>query len=126
MNSIYDRIKTVRKTARLTQQEFSEKLGLKQNTIATYEMGKTSPSERTLSDICRVFNVDPCWLETGEGEMFRAESADAELTRLVGELMADKPGSYRQRVITALLRCTDDEWGVFRRVLREIEKDAEP
>ena len=126
MNSIYDRIKTVRKTARLTQQEFAEKLGLKQNTIATYEMGKTSPSERTLSDICRVFNVDPCWLETGEGEMFRAESADAELTRLVGELMADKPGSFRQRVITDLLRCTDDEWGVFRRVLGEIEKDAEP
>ena len=126
MNSIYDRIKTVRKTARLTQQEFAEKLGLKQNTIATYEMGKTSPSERTLSDICRVFNVDPCWLETGEGEMFRAESADAELTRLVGELMADKPGSFRQRVITTLLRCTDDEWGVFRRVLGEIEKDAEP
>lgn len=126
MSSIYDRIKIVRKTARLTQQEFAEKLGLKQNTIATYEMGKTSPSERTLSDICRVFNVDPCWLETGEGEMFRAESADAELTRLVGELMADKPGSFRQRVITALLRCTDDEWGVFRRVLGEIEKDAEP
>lgn len=126
MNSIYDRIKIVRKTARLTQQEFAEKLGLKQNTIATYEMGKTSPSERTLSDICRVFNVDPCWMETGEGEMFRAESADAELTRLVGELMADKPGSFRQRVITALLRCTDDEWGVFRRVLGEIEKDAEP
>ena len=126
MNSIYDRIKIVRKTARLTQQEFAEKLGLKQNTIATYEMGKTSPSERTLSDICRVFNVDPCWLETGDGEMFRAESADAELTRLVGELMADKPGSFRQRVITALLRCTDDEWGVFRRVLGEIEKDAEP
>ena len=126
MNSIYDRIKTVRKAARLTQQEFAEKLGLKQNTIATYEMGKTSPSERTMSDICRVFNVDPCWMETGEGEMFRAESADAELTRLVGELMADKPGSFRQRVITALLRCTDDEWGVFRRVLSEIEKDAEP
>ena len=126
MNSIYDRIKIVRKTARLTQQEFAEKLGLKQNTIATYEMGKTSPSERTLSDICRVFNVDPCWMETGEGEMFRAESADAELTRLVGELMAAKPGSFRQRVITALLRCTDDEWGVFRRVLGEIEKDAEP
>ena len=126
MNSIYDRIKTARKTARLTQQEFAEKLGLKQNHIATYDMRKTSPSERTLSDICRVFNVDPCWLETGEGEMFRAESADAELTRLVGELMADKPGSFRQRVITALLRCTDDEWGVFRRVLGEIEKDAEP
>lgn len=126
MDSVFERIKIVRKSVGLTQQAFAEKLGLKQNTVATYEMGKTSPSERTLADICRVFNVDPVWLETGEGEMFRAETVDSELTRLVGELMADKPGSFKQRVVAALLRCSDDEWGVFRRVLSEIEKDAEP
>ena len=126
MNNVFDRIKIVRKSVGLTQQAFAEKLGLKQNTVATYEMGKTSPSERTLADICRVFNVDPVWLETGEGEMFRTETVDSELTRLVGELMADKPGSFKQRVVAALLRCSDDEWGVFRRVLSEIEKDAEP
>lgn len=126
MDSVFERIKIVRKSVGLTQQAFAEKLGLKQNTVATYEMGKTSPSERTLADICRVFNVDPVWLETGEGEMFRTETVDSELTRLVGELMADKPGSFKQRVVAALLRCSDDEWGVFRRVLSEIEKDAEP
>ena len=124
--TIGERIKEFRKAKKITQQELADALNLKRQTVASYEIGVVTPSERTLSDICRVFNVDPCWLETGEGEMFRAESADAELTRLVGELMADKPGSFRQRVITALLRCTDDEWGVFRRVLGEIEKDAEP
>ena len=121
-----ERIKSIRLNLGLTQSEFGEKIGISQNYVWMIEKGDRIPSDRTVADICRVFNVDPCWLETGEGEMFRAESADAELTRLVGELMADKPGSFRQRVITALLRCTDDEWGVFRRVLGEIEKDAEP
>ena len=121
-----ERIKSIRLKLGLTQSEFGEKIGISQNYVWMIEKGDRVPSDRTVADICRVFNVDPCWLETGEGEMFRAESADAELTRLVGELMADKPVSFRQRVITALLRCTDDEWGVFRRVLDEIEKDAEP
>ena len=121
-----ERIKSIRLKLGLTQSEFGEKIGISQNYVWMIEKGERVPSDRTVADICRVFNVDPCWLETGDGEMFRAESADAELTRLVGELMADKPGSFRQRVITALLRCTDDEWGVFRRVLSEIEKDAEP
>lgn len=120
------RIKAIRLELGLTQTEFGEKLGISQNYVWMIEKGDRTPSDRTLSDICRVFNVDPYWLDTGEGEMFRSESVDTELARLVGELMADKPGSFRQRVVAALLRCTDDEWGVFRRVLDEIEKDAEP
>ena len=125
MGTINERISEVVEKSGLTKTAFAQKINVSQQYVSKL-VNNGVPSERTLSDICRVFNIDPCWLETGEGEMFRAESADAELTRLVGELMADKPGSFRQRVITALLRCTDDEWGVFRRVLSEIEKDAEP
>ena len=125
MGTINERISEVVEKSGLTKTAFAQKINVSQQYVSKL-VNNGVPSERTLADICRVFNVDPVWLETGEGEMFRTESADAELTRLVGELMADKPGSFRQRVITALLRCTDDEWGVFRRVLSEIEKDAEP
>lgn len=125
MGTINERISEVVEKSGLTKTAFAQKINVSQQYVSKL-VNNGVPSERTLSDICRVFNVDPVWLETGEGEMFRAETVDSELTRLVGELMADKPGSFRQRVITALLRCTDDEWGVFRRVLSEIEKDAEP
>lgn len=125
MGTINERISEVVEKSGLTKTAFAQKINVSQQYVSKL-VNNGVPSERTLSDICRVFNVDPVWLETGEGEMFRTESADAELTRLVGELMADKPGSFRQRVVAALLRCSDDEWGVFRRVLSEIEKDAEP
>lgn len=64
-----NRIKQVRKEAGLTQKEFAERLGLKQNTIATYEMGKIGASDAVLLSICREFEINEVWLRTGKGEM---------------------------------------------------------
>ena len=38
-----ERIKELRKTLRLTQQEFADALSVKRNTVATYEMGRNEP-----------------------------------------------------------------------------------
>ncbi len=65
------RIKKIRKTFDLTQQEFAERIGVKRNTVATYEMGKSKPSDSALSLICREFNVNEEWLRTGIGQMFK-------------------------------------------------------
>lgn len=65
------RIKKIRKTLDLTQQEFAERIGVKRNTVATYEMGKSKPSDSALSLICREFNVNEEWLRTGIGQMFK-------------------------------------------------------
>lgn len=69
-----DRIKKIRKSLDLTQQKFSDKLGIQRNTVAMYEMGKTTPSEAIMLSICREFNVNENWLRTGEGEMYVEQS----------------------------------------------------
>lgn len=83
-----ERIKELRKALSLTQQEFAERLSLKRNTIATYEMGKSVPSDRTITDICEKYNVNEEWLRNGTGEMFRAKEENsiiAKATMLLGE-----------------------------------------
>jgi len=72
-----ERIKKIRKELDLTQQKFADKLGIKRNTIAMYEMGKTIPSKQTITSICREFNVNEEWLLNGIGEMFKAAPSDA-------------------------------------------------
>ena len=67
---IGERIKKVRKDKDLTQQEFAEKIGVKRNTVATYEMGRSTPSDSALSLICKTFNVNEEWLRDGTGEMY--------------------------------------------------------
>lgn len=65
-----ERIKKVRQDNKLTQEQFAIKLGVKRNTVATYEMGRSEPSNAALSLICKEFNVNEHWLRTGEGEPY--------------------------------------------------------
>ena len=71
-----ERIKKVRKSLELTQQEFAERIGMKRNSIALIENGRNT-SDQTVFAICREFNVNEEWLRTGAGEMFKAAPSSA-------------------------------------------------
>lgn len=89
-----DRIKKIRKELDLTQQKFADKLGIKRNTIAMYEMGKTSPSDQTIKSISREFSVNEEWLRTGIGEMFQTSPNE------ILDALADKYGlSYGDYIL---------------------------
>lgn len=77
MNTTNTRIKKLRKAMDLTQQAFADRLGMKQNTVATYEMGRSKPGTPIIRAICREFHVNEEWLRTGEGEMFQPAPRDA-------------------------------------------------
>ena len=64
------RISSIRRSLNYKQDDFAEKLGLTKNFISLIETGKREPSDRTIKDICREFNVNEEWLRTGAGEMF--------------------------------------------------------
>lgn len=66
---MHERIKEIRKKLNLTQQMFANRIGVKRNTVATYEMGRSEPSNSAISLICREFGIDERWLRTGEGDM---------------------------------------------------------
>lgn len=82
-----DRIKQLRNTLGLTQEKFAERLGVKRNTIATYEIGRNEPIDAVISLMCREFNVNEDWLRNGEGEMFRERSPSEEVGYYVEELL---------------------------------------
>lgn len=68
-----NRIRELRKLLNITQTDFADKLNLSRNFIFMVEKGDRQPSDRTVSDICREFNVSEHWLRTGEGEPFIPE-----------------------------------------------------
>ena len=67
-----NRICAVRKNFKLTQAEFGERLGTSRDAISNIEQGRVEPSSMICKLVCREFNVNPYWLETGNGEMFNA------------------------------------------------------
>lgn len=72
---MYERIRIVRKTEKLSQKEFGEKLGVSRDVMANIENNRVVPNETFLQLLCSVFHINQKWLRTGEGEMFHTEKA---------------------------------------------------
>lgn len=82
-----ERFKILRKDTGLTQKDFAARVGLSQNFIAQIESGSKVPSDRTVSDICRIFHVNEDWLRTGEGEMY--DLPEDRTAAIVSDLLED-------------------------------------
>lgn len=115
-----DRIKAVRKAKNLTQQRMADELGLKRNTIATYEIGATTPSDRTIADICRIYNVNEAWLRHGVEPMFRSRSREDEIASFMAGLLGGEGTDFQRRLVSVLARLTVDEWDLIERKAREL------
>ena len=132
-----DRIKLIRSTLNLTQQEFATRIGLKQNSVAAIESGRPT-SEQTIFAICREFNVNESWLRTGEGEMLNAPSnapmdirMSAVKERIIGAvtIMSEDDAENIWQLIQSAFALKNvpvtepDEWD--QQMLREIESDPD-
>lgn len=117
-----DRLKKLRKTLDLTQQAFADRIGMKQNTIAQYEMGRTIPSDAIIFSICREFNVNENWLRTGEGDMFMEMSRDEQIEKFIGDLLHGEEDSFKRRLISGLAALDENGWKVLEDFLDSIQK----
>lgn len=114
------RIKEIRKSLGITQQALADRLGLKRNTIANYEIGQVQPSDRTISDICREFSVNEAWLRTGEGQMFADITRQKKIAAFLGSLLQEEDDDFKLKVIEAFCGLTPEEWELLRRLAHKI------
>ena len=116
-----DRIKELRRTLHLTQQEFADRLGIKRGALANYEVGRNEPIDAVISLICREFQVSEVWLRTGAGEMFPSLSEDDHLARLCGQISFEGD-TFRRRFLLTLSQMSDEEWSALETVVQAIRK----
>lgn len=117
---MHERLKMLRKTLGLTQQEFADKIGSKRNTIAKYEINASTPSAAVVSLICREFNVNEEWLRNGNGEMFLQSNRNSDIARLTKELLSEESDSFKNRFISMLSNLSVDEWEYLERKAKEL------
>lgn len=68
---INSRLKQIRHTLNLSQEEFASKIGIKSRShISSLENGVRTVTDRIIRDLVNVFNVNEEWLRTGIGNMF--------------------------------------------------------
>lgn len=116
-----ERIRKLRRELDLTQQEFADRLNIKRNTVATYETGKSNPSDAAVNLICRTFNVSEQWLRTGVGEMFEA-TPETQLDELAKEYDLD---DLDRQMMLSYLKLPPSDRAVIKRWMQNALMKAE-
>lgn len=120
-----DRIKKLRKALGLTQQEFAEKIGVKRNTVAQYEMGRNEPIESVITLICRTYDVRREWLVDGVGEMWIEKTLDEEIAEFLTNVTMEGDEGFKHRLVAALARLDANGWKALEGLIEEMGKDSE-
>lgn len=102
-----ERIRQLRQTLKLTQEEFGKKIGVTRGVVANMELDRANISSTLLQHICDVFGASRHWIETGEGEMFNDLGPDAAFERLCTEIAASDD-ELLKRAMRAYWGLSDD------------------
>ena len=120
MDKINNRIRNVRTEKKLTQKEFAKKLNVSENFIWMIEKGDRVPSDRTISDICRIFSVDEVWLRTGVGEPFAPKTRRDMIDEYVGQLSDGKHSDIEELLVDLMAETTADEWRALANLFQKL------
>ena len=116
---MHNRIKEVRKSASLTQQEFADRLGTPRSNIGGYETGARTPSDAVVKAISREFHINEAWLRSGGGEMKTDMTLQQELALAFGDVLATAPDK-RSMIISVLLSQPPELWDQIADLAEEI------
>ena len=120
-----NRIKYIRKDLlNLSQKDFADKIGLSENFVWMIEKGTRTPSDRTISDICREFGVDRVWLETGAGDPFKPVDRDEQIAAILSRAIAGNT-TARDRLIRAFSQLPDEMFEQAEKILEEIVENLQ-
>lgn len=109
-----ERLKLLRKTLKLSQDAFAERIGMKGSSISLLESGGRNITEQVIKSICREFNVDYIWLATGDGEMF--VDTDDDFIERIDRIMIGEDDA-RKNLFKALLEASDEDIAAFQRII---------
>ena len=116
---MHSRIKMIRQNEGLTQSQFADKIGLSRNYVAMIEIGQRDPSDRTISDICRIFDIQEDWLKYGLEPMRAAKSREEEIADLVGSALTGS-SEFKKSVIRMICSRTDEELKTLEAALQAV------
>lgn len=121
-SGLKDRLRELRRLKGMTQEKFAERIGIRRNTYANYEIGRNYPIDAVIHSICREFDVREQWLRSGRGEMFRPMTEEEIITNWVHSVFSDESAQFQQRFILMLQGLDKEQWKMMEKYARLLLK----
>lgn len=113
-----ERIKELRRSLGLTQDEFGGRIGITKSSVSTMESGRSNPSEQTLRSMVREFGASYLWLTTGAGSMFE-NGEEAAVHVMIDRVMAGE-NEHVKNLFKGLSDWTTEDWQQVDRLLDKL------
>ena len=118
METINDRINEVVRDSNLTKTAFAKRINVSQAMVSMLCSGSTSPSDRTVADICREFRIREEWLRTGKGDRKIADTERDKLQAFFADVLATAPDE-RSAFVAALADLPHEFWPLVAELARK-------
>lgn len=119
MNDIAGRISELINEMDETKSKFAKKLNVSQPFVSQLCSGVSVPSDRTIADICRIYNVNEEWLRNGTGEMFVPRSRNQVITDFLADLIKED-NTFRKKLVETLAELDEDDWEVLAKLAKRL------
>lgn len=122
---IVDRIEMVRKSVGLNGTEFAKRINMSGSMYSKVKTKVSYPTRGMILDICRQFDVNEKWLETGEGEMHTQKNLPTDrMTEEIMRVFQDK-GAFSEMIrisIEMYYEMPDDRKKTVNEIFEEYRK----
>lgn len=115
-----ERIKKIRLQKNLNQTDFAKKISVSRSAVCKMESGENSPSDQTISLICREFNVNEEWLRTGQGEPYIELNKDAQIAGMLADIQRAGDDTFKYRLVSALAKLDESDWESLEKLIDTI------
>lgn len=121
--SLSDRISFVVDKSNLNKTKFAERINISQPYLSQLCMGAKNPSDRTITDICREFNVNEIWLRTGEGEPYQEESRQEQIMKFAAQTIKGSD-EFRKQFVSMLAKLDVEDWEALAKIFKKLADEA--
>ena len=116
------RIEQVIAALKIKKVDFANRIGVSQPFVSEMCSGRKAPSDRTISDICREFNVNETWLRTGEGEIFNQITRSEKITAFLTEITKEDGDDFKRQFVEVLADMEPEDWKFLERFAKKLQK----
>lgn len=114
-----ERIIALRKTLKLSQEEFGKKIGISKSGVSSIENNQRNVTDKHIKLLTLECNVNENWLRTGEGEMFI--KPDDQFGAALGKII-DTDDEFIKEMFIGIANMSQADRDILKKAIEVIKK----
>lgn len=128
LETIGERIRSIREEHNMSRRKFGEVLGTSENAIVNIEydrLKRPDQKEPIYKLICQEFSLNMEWLMYGTGDKEKEVVRDNQISEFVGKALENESETFKKRFIAMLSSLDESDWETLEKIANLLQNKKE-